>query len=77
MTTIGSLGLGMNLNDEVNFDVSGTGVAYASFQNGGFGSTDLYTVDLSSGATILLGTVGNGGCRGPAKPDWPRGCDSA
>ena len=65
VTTIGSLGLGLNLNDELNFDISGTGIAFASFQNGGFGSTNIYSINLTTGLATSLGTLGNGGSGTP------------
>lgn len=65
VTTVGSLGLGTGLNDEINFDISGSGVAFASLQNGGFGSTNIYSINLSTGGATLLGTVGNGGVGAP------------
>lgn len=65
VTTVGSLGLGTNLNDEINFDISGSGIAYASLQNGLFGTTNFYSINLATGAAALLGTVGNGGVGAP------------
>lgn len=66
VTTIGSLELNTNLNDELNFDISGSGIAYASVQNGVFGTTNIYSINLSTGAaTLLPGPVGNGGVRAP------------
>lgn len=65
VTTIGSLGLGASLNDEINLDISGSGIAYASFFNGGFGSTNFYTINLGTGLATLVGTVGNGGVGAP------------
>jgi len=65
VTTIGSLGLGTTLNDEINLDISGSGVAYASLQNGIFGTTNFYSINLATGAATLLGTVGNGGVGAP------------
>ena len=47
--------LGIALNGPVAFDISGaTGTAYLNT------GSDLYTVNLGSGATSLLGTVGSG-----------------
>lgn len=59
--TVGSLGsAGANLTNELAFDISGaTGIAYASLQSAG-GQSELYTIDLASGAATLLGGIGNG-----------------
>lgn len=61
VTTIGSLGLGTGLNDRLNFDISGTGIAFASVQNGASGATNIYSINLATGGAMALGTVGNGG----------------
>jgi hypothetical protein len=53
--TVGSLGV--NTNDLVGFDISqGTGVAYASLT---VGVTNLYTVNLATGAVTLVGMIGD------------------
>jgi hypothetical protein len=63
LTTIGLLG--PNTIDEVGFDISGlTGVAYASLSTriGPLDtSSDLYTVNLSTGAATLVGSIGQAG----------------
>lgn len=61
LETIGSLGsAGADLTNEVAFDISGaSGIAYASLQSTG-GSSQLYTIDLNSGAATLAGVIGNG-----------------
>jgi hypothetical protein len=53
--TVGSLGV--NTSDMVGFDISqGTGVAYASLT---VGVTNLYTVNLATGAVTLVGMIGD------------------
>ena len=58
LVTIGNLGLGTNLGTEIGFDIEGT--ATTGILNVG---NDLYSVDLSNGATTLLGTSAFGGLR--------------
>jgi hypothetical protein len=61
VTTVGSLGLGTNLNEAIGFDISGTtGTAYASITTGGI--SRLYTIDLTTGAATLSSS--NGGAIG-------------
>ena len=60
LETIGTLGLNGNLTDDLGFDVSGdTGIAFASLQ---FFRSDsqLYTIDLDTGAATLVGVLGDG-----------------
>jgi hypothetical protein len=53
--TVGALGV--DTNAAVGFDISSaTGVAYAALQNGS--TSDLYTIDLSTGAATRIGTIG-------------------
>ena len=62
LTTIG--GLGANTIDEVGFDISGSGIAYASLTTriGPLDvSSDLYTIDLGTGAATLVGAIGQTG----------------
>jgi hypothetical protein len=63
LTTIGTLG--PNTIDEVGFDISGvSGLAFASLSTriGPLDtSSDLYAVDLSTGAASLIGSIGPGG----------------
>lgn len=61
LETVGSLGAGgIGLTDEVAFDISGdTGIAYASLQTAG-GLSQLFTVDLDTGAATFGGVVGTG-----------------
>ena len=59
ITTVGSLGLGTNLNENIGFDISGlTGNAFASITVGG--QSRLYRIDLSTGAATLQGVIGSG-----------------
>lgn len=60
VTSIGSLNLGTNLNENIGFDISGgTGtLAFASITVGG--QSRLYTVDLTTGAATNRGTIGAG-----------------
>jgi hypothetical protein len=60
LTTIGP-GLGFNTSDLVGFDISGTtGVAFASLVPPTGGAAQLFTVNLTTGAATLVGTIGNG-----------------
>jgi hypothetical protein len=57
LNLVGSLGI--NIGNRGGFDISGrTGIAYAMLRAGGL--TSLYTVDLTTGAVTLVGSVGNG-----------------
>jgi hypothetical protein len=61
ITTVGSMGLGTNLNEAIGFDISGlTGTAYASITTGGI--SRLYTINLTTGAATLASS--NGGAIG-------------
>jgi hypothetical protein len=55
---VGSLGLGTNLNDNIGFDISGTGAGFASITTGG--TSRLYSINLSTGAATLVGSIGAG-----------------
>ncbi|MFL6373471.1 MAG: DUF4394 domain-containing protein [Pyrinomonadaceae bacterium] len=56
---IGSLGLGTGMDPRIGLDISAaTGTAYATILAGGVDR--LYSVNLTTGAVTLLGTVGNG-----------------
>lgn len=58
LNTVGSLGVS-GLTNELGLDISGaTGIAYANLQNGP--NSQLYTIDLSTGAASLLGTITSG-----------------
>jgi len=62
VTTIGSLGLGTNLNEAIGFDISNTGTAYASITTAGI--SRMYTINLTTGAATLAssngGSIGGG-----------------
>ena len=54
LTTIGA-GLGFNTSDLVGFDISGiTGVAFASLTPPTGGASQLFTIDLTTGAATLV-----------------------
>lgn len=55
LTTIGSLGV--DTTEDVGFDIASTNIAYASL-TAPFGTSALYTVDLFTGATRFLGSLG-------------------
>ena len=62
ITTVGSLGLGTNLNEAIGFDIAGDGTpgtAFATITTGGI--SRLYTVNLSTGTATLRGQIGLGG----------------
>lgn len=59
LETIGSLGIAGSITNELGFDISGaTGTAFASIQTGP--NSQLYTIDLGSGAASTLGQIGSG-----------------
>ena len=59
LTTIGA-GLGFNTSDLVGFDISGlTDIAFASLVPPTGGPAELFTIDLTTGAATLVGTIGN------------------
>lgn len=58
VTTIGALGI--NTTDLVGFDISGSGTAYASLQSTTSGISNLYTINLATGAATLVGQIGGG-----------------
>ena len=59
ITTVGSLGLGTNLNEAIGFDISGlSGIGFASITVGG--QSRLYSINLSTGAATNLGAIGTG-----------------
>ena len=49
---------------ETQFDISQAGVAYAALSSGIGQSPSLYTVNLSTGATSLVGVIGDGSLPG-------------
>jgi hypothetical protein len=62
ITTVGSLGLGTNLNEAIGFDISGSalGTAQATITTGGI--SRLYSINLATGAATLSSS--NGGAIG-------------
>jgi hypothetical protein len=57
--TVGALGF--NTSDLAGFDVSGSsGVAYASLTAPAGNSSQLFTINLNTGAASLVGTIGGG-----------------
>src|SRR4029079_15968370 len=63
ITTVGSLGLGTNLNENIGLDIDpGTGIAFATITTAGI--SRLYTVNLSTGSATLsssnAGSIGGG-----------------
>jgi hypothetical protein len=62
--------LGLTSSQNVGFDISGpTGLAYASLQSPTGGGSSLYTINLTTGAASLVGTIDNGlTLRGLAAP---------
>ena len=66
LETVGGLGdvfgLGNDLGTDVGFDISGVSdVAYASFETGFLGRSELYTVDLTNGDTSRVNVDGVSG----------------
>jgi hypothetical protein len=59
LNTIGALGV--DFQNFTGFDVSGTsGVAFASTTNAAITSSNLYSINLNTGAASLIGPIGNG-----------------
>jgi hypothetical protein len=60
LTTIGT-GLGIDTSDLLGFDISGiTGIGYASVTRPTGGSSQLFTIDLTTGSATLVGSIGTG-----------------
>ena len=62
--TITVLSPSANTIDEVGFDISGSGIAFASLTTriGPLDvSSDLYTIDLATGGATLVGAIGQSG----------------
>jgi len=57
LTTVGALGV--DVSDFAGFDINASGTAYAALEVAGV--TGLYTINLTSGAATLVGTLGTGG----------------
>jgi len=63
VTTVGSLGLGTNLNEAIGFDISGvSGTGFATITTGGI--SRLFTINLATGSATLSssngGSIGSG-----------------
>jgi hypothetical protein len=58
INTVGSLGLGTNLNEAIGFDITATGAVFASITVGG--QSRLYSINLTTGAATNLGAIGTG-----------------
>ncbi len=59
--TVGSLGAGIDPNGVLGFDISSeSGAALASFNTDGGSSTQLYAINLMTGAATLIGPIGGG-----------------
>ncbi len=57
LVTVGALGI--DIGDNAGFDISAVdGVAYVSAQVGQSGASQLYTVNLTTGAATLVGRIG-------------------
>ena len=57
--TVGALGF--DTSDLVGFDISGaSGIAFASLTAAGGNGSQLFTIDLNTGAATLVGTIGGG-----------------
>ena len=58
ISTVGSLGVDLGTNFKVGFDIeSHTGTAFAAIRPNG-GVTNLYTINLASGAATFVGVIG-------------------
>jgi len=54
LTTVGGFGFNVYLRSGFDIDADGTGYASLSTDNG----SELYTIDLATGAATLLGNIG-------------------
>jgi trimeric autotransporter adhesin len=60
-TGVGSLGAGIDPNAVLGFDISSeSGAALASFNTDGGSATQLFRINLTTGAAALMGTIGGG-----------------
>jgi hypothetical protein len=59
ITPVGPLGH-TPLNSSIGFDIAGTALAFVSFLDSGTNRTDLFIVNLSTGAATLIGSIGTG-----------------
>lgn len=59
LQTVGSLGV--DLNDNVGFDISGaSGIAYAAVMDAALSKSTFWTIDLSTGKATEVGEIGGG-----------------
>ena len=58
ITTVGPLGVTLDASSDAGFDIDAGGTAYAALTVGGL--TRLYSVNLTTGAATLVGTIGTG-----------------
>ena len=58
ITTVGPLGVTLDAFSDAGFDIHAGGTAYAALTVGGL--TGLYSVNLTTGAAMLVGTIGTG-----------------
>lgn len=58
LQTIGALGV--DFAGASGFDISISGTAFGGFYNSGLGNSQLYTIDLGTGAATLVGSIGSG-----------------
>ncbi len=58
LVTVGSLGISINISSEIGFDITPSdGKAFASVSNGS--NSQLYTINLTTGAATMVGPIGN------------------
>ena len=57
LTTVGALGV--NTTDQVGFDISPSGAAFASLTAPSATTSSLYTINLATGAATLIGAIGS------------------
>jgi hypothetical protein len=59
LLTVGSLGMGIDPNAITGFDISSeSGAAFASFNSDAGGPTQIFQINLTTGAATLIGAVG-------------------
>ncbi|MCR5868267.1 MAG: DUF4394 domain-containing protein [Aquincola tertiaricarbonis] len=66
ITTVGSLG--MDVNGVSGFDIGAGNMAYAAFTDADTGKSGLYSINLSTGASTMVGAFGIGGNTAIAPP---------
>jgi Domain of unknown function (DUF4394)/FG-GAP-like repeat len=61
LTSVGPLGLTLSALGDVGFDIPvGSSLGYAALRSAANGLTGLYTINLTTGAATLVGTIANG-----------------